>query len=242
MIGCSPNVSSGKKGICCRICSKGPCTIVLGKREQGICGANADTIASRILTRMIAGGCAAHSDHGRDVAETLLLAATEDSDYRIKDPRKLEEVAFRCGIELDGRDHQQIARELAEKALDQFGQKEGEMLFPLHAPKARVEKWREQGILPRSIDREVVKVMHRTTMGTDIDYKNMLKQGLRCALADGWGGSMIATELQDILFGTPTPLRAKVNLGVLEEDAVNILVHGPEPELSAVVAPGKSRS
>ncbi|NIS13871.1 MAG: carbon monoxide dehydrogenase, partial [Thermoplasmata archaeon] len=71
------------------------------------------------------------------------------------------------------------------------------------------------GIVPRGIDREVVEIMHRTTMGVDTDYKNIVQQGLRCSLADGWGGSMIATELQDVLFGTPAPLRARVNLGVL---------------------------
>lgn len=231
-----PQCKFGKQGICCRICSMGPCTIISGKREQGVCGANADTIAARILARMIAGGCAAHSDHGRDIAETLLLATKEDSDYQIKDSQKLEKVASRCGIKLDNKKDNQIAKELAEKALEQFGRRDGDFLFPLGAPETRIKKWKDRGILPRSIDREVVEVMHRTTMGTDTDYKNILKQGIRCALADGWGGSMIATELQDVLFGTPKPLKAKSNLGVLEEDAVNILVHGHEPELSAVVA------
>jgi carbon-monoxide dehydrogenase catalytic subunit len=55
---------------------------------------------------------------------------------------------------------------------------------------------------------------------------------MRCALSDGWGGSMIATDVQDIILGSPQPVRGKVNLGVLKEDCVNIVVHGHEPVLS----------
>jgi carbon-monoxide dehydrogenase catalytic subunit len=46
---------------------------------------------------------------------------------------------------------------------------------------------------------------------------------------------MIATELQDVLFGTPSPLRGEVNLGVLSEKDVNIVVHGHEPVLSEML-------
>ncbi len=232
-----PQCGFGQLGLCCRICNMGPCRIDPFARgpERGICGADADTIAARNLARMIAAGAAAHSDHGRDVAHALLLAASGESDYRIKDPVKLREVARAYGIGLDGASDLEIARALAERALANFGQQEGELELALRAPKKRVERWRELGLIPRGIDREVVEIMHRTTMGVDTDYRNIIQQGLRCALADGWGGSMIATELQDILFGTPEPLRARVNLGVLEEDKVNIVVHGHEPTLSEVV-------
>jgi carbon-monoxide dehydrogenase catalytic subunit len=232
-----PQCGFGQLGLCCRICNMGPCRIdPFGKGPRvGVCGADADTIAARNLARMIAAGAAAHSDHGRDVAHALLLAASGESDYRIKDPAKLREVARAYGIGLDGASDREIAKALAERALANFGQQEGELELALRAPKKRVERWRELGIIPRGIDREIVEIMHRTTMGVDTDYRNIIQQGLRCALADGWGGSMIATELQDILFGTPEPLRARVNLGVLEEDKVNIVVHGHEPTLSEMV-------
>jgi carbon-monoxide dehydrogenase catalytic subunit len=69
-------------------------------------------------------------------------------------------------------------------------------------------------------------------MGVDNDYKNLMLSGMRCALSDGWGGSMIATDVQDIILGSPEPIRGKVNLGVLKENCVNIVVHGHEPVLS----------
>ncbi|MBU0595067.1 anaerobic carbon-monoxide dehydrogenase catalytic subunit, partial [Candidatus Bipolaricaulota bacterium] len=189
--------------------------------------------AARNLVRMIAAGAAAHSDHGRDVAHALLLAAKDDtSDYKIKDPIKLRQVAGFYGLDVEGRTDREIAVALAERALADFGQQGGELKLASRAPKKRIQRWRDLGIVPRGIDREVVEIMHRTHMGVDTDYKNLIQQGMRCSLADGWGGSMIGTELQDVLFGTPAPLRSKVNLGVLDKDQVNIVVHGHEPVLS----------
>jgi len=88
---------------------------------------------------------------------------------------------------------------------------------------------------PARIDREIVETMHRTHMGVDTDYVNLILHGLRTALSDGWGGSMWATELSDVLFGTPQPIEGVSNLGVLKEDEVNIIVHGHEPTLSEMI-------
>jgi len=228
-----PQCKFGSEGVCCRICSMGPCRIIPGKTDRGVCGANVDTIAARNLVRMIAGGAAAHSDHGRDVAHALLLAARdESSDYEIKDPVKLRQVARAYGIGENGASDRKIAVTLAERALANFGQQEGELELAFRAPPKRVERWKSAGVVPRGIDREIVEIMHRTHMGVDADYENIIHQGIRCSLADGWGGSMIATELQDVLFGTPSPIRGKVNLGVLDEKQVNLVVHGHEPVLS----------
>jgi carbon-monoxide dehydrogenase catalytic subunit len=212
----------------------GPCRIVEGKSAAGVCGAGVDTIAARNLARMIAAGAAAHSDHGRDVAHTLLTAG-RNGDYEVKDPVKLRRVAYSLGIDAESKDDLSLAAEVAERALAEFGKQEGELRFAVRAPEPRVERWRRLGIMPRGIDREIVEIMHRTTMGVDADYRNIVLQGMRCALADGWGGSMIATELQDVLFGIPSPLRARVNLGVLDPEAVNVVVHGHEPTLSEMI-------
>jgi anaerobic carbon-monoxide dehydrogenase catalytic subunit len=241
----------GIQGTCCKNCAMGPCRLPLpkggidGKDERkGLCGATANTIAARNFVRMIAAGAAAHSDHGRSVAEVFLaVARKETDDYQIKDFDKLIAVAGHLGVattvEVDGeevdRDMDEIALETAEIALNEWGKSEGTLLYPKRAPEARYELWKKLGVLPRNIDREIVEIMHRTHMGVDQDYKNLMKQGTRAALADGWGGSMLGTDIQDILFGTPYPLQSEANLGVMKEDHVNIIVHGHEPVLSEMI-------
>jgi len=128
-----------------------------------------------------------------------------------------------------------MAIDVATKSLENFGRQNGEIPFIRLAPKKRQEIWKNLDIIPRGIDREIVEMMHRTSMGVDQDHRNIMLQGCRVALADGWGGSMIATELQDILFGTPSPVRGQVNLGVLSETDVNIVIHGHEPILSEML-------
>jgi len=233
-----PQCGFGKLGLCCRICNMGPCRIdPFGDGTQkGVCGADADTIAARNLVRMIAAGASAHSDHGRDVAHTLYLAARgEAGDYAIKDTVKLLALAAEYGIDTQRKDTRKIAEEVAQVAFSEFGQQHGQLRFLSRAPEKRQKVWKEQGVAPRGIDREVVQLMHVTHMGVDNDYKSIIRHGVRTALADGWGGSMIGTDLSDILFSAPQPLRARVNLGVLRRDHVNIVVHGHEPTLSEMI-------
>ena len=234
-----PQCGFGKLGICCRNCSMGPCRVgPFGDGPQaGICGATADTIAARNLVRMVAGGAAAHSDHGRDIAHTFKMAVENEScDYMIKDELKLREVAARYGIKVEGRETKEIAADLANAVMVEFGKQEGTLLSAAaYPPPARQKVWEEFGVTPRSIDREIVEIMHRTHIGVGSDYKNLVKQGIRASLSDGWGGSLIATELSDILFGSPWPIQFAANLGALDAKKVNIIVHGHEPTLSDII-------
>ncbi len=241
----------GIQGICCKNCSMGPCRLPLPKggiegedTRKGLCGATANTIAARNFIRMVAGGAAAHSDHGRSVAEVFMSAARKETEaYKIKDTNKLIAVAkaldVATTVEVDGetqdRDIDEIALEVGTTAMNEWGKAEGELKYLKRAPEALYEKWTKAGVKPRNIDREIVEIMHRTHMGVDQDYKNLIKQGSRAAIADGWGGSMLATDLQDILFGTPYPLQSEANLGVMKEDHVNLIIHGHEPVLSEII-------
>ncbi|MFQ6041045.1 MAG: anaerobic carbon-monoxide dehydrogenase catalytic subunit [Candidatus Poribacteria bacterium] len=241
----APQCRFGQDGLCCRMCAMGPCRIVPGLRDYGACGADVNTVVARNFVRMIAGGSAAHSDHGRAVVLNFIKAARgEVPGYEIKDEEKLKRIASVYGIEIEGRSKNEIAEDVGNAALQEFGQQTGEIKFISRAPEKRQQVWRELGVVPRGIDREIVECMHRTTMGVDQDYENLMLQGTRAALADGWGGSMIATELQDIMFGTPgqpwtnasrQAVKAEVNLGILSEDEVNIVVHGHEPLLSEMI-------
>lgn len=233
-----PQCGFGQLGICCRNCNMGPCRIdPFGDGPSaGVCGADADTIVARNLVRAIAAGAAAHSDHGRGIATTLLASARDEApDYPVKDEAKLKALAGEFGIATEGRSVAEIALDLARQVLEEFGTLKGSLQFINRVPEKRRALWEQLGITPRGIDREVVESMHRTNMGVDNDYVNLILQGMRTALSDGWGGSTVATELSDVLFGTPKPVRGSCNLGVLKEDHVNIILHGHEPTLSDII-------
>ena len=241
----------GLQGICCKNCAMGPCRVPLPKggiegedTRKGLCGATPNTIAARNFARMVASGAAAHSDHGRSVAEVFLsVARKETEDYKVKDVNKLLAIAphfdVATTVEVDGetldRNLDEIILEVAEKAIKEWGKPEGTLRYLKRAPKPLFERWEKLGVLPRNIDREVVDIMHRTHMGVDQDYENITKQCTRASLADGWGGAMMATDLQDVMFGTPSPLQAEANMGVMKEDHVNIIIHGHEPVLSEMI-------
>jgi len=229
-----PQCGFGTLGICCRNCNMGPCRInPFGEPSRGVCGANADTIVARNVLRAIASGCASHSDHARDVIHVFReVAKGESKYYKIVDSEKLEELARMLGVNGENK-----ALEVTKVLEWEFGKPDDEPLRLLMAtaPKKRVEVWKSLGVLPRAIDREVVEAMHRTHIGVDADPVSLLLHGVRCALADGWSGSMMATLLSDILFGTPKPIKTKMNLGVLSENEVNIIVHGHNPVLSAKI-------
>ncbi len=225
-------------GVSCRICVMGPCRIdPFGEGPQyGVCGADADIIVARNLARMIAAGAASHSDHGRDLVEVLhKIGQGLAPGYTIKDADKLKRVAAEYGIDTAGLGNEDIATRLAEAMMEDYGMKKEQITLINRAPKQRLELWKKLKVIPRGIDRETSETMHRTHMGVDNEYVSILLHAVRNSLADGYGGSLIGTELSDIIFGTPKPGFSEVNLGVLKEDYVNILVHGHSPVVSEMV-------
>ncbi|MFC1910914.1 anaerobic carbon-monoxide dehydrogenase catalytic subunit [Chloroflexota bacterium] len=237
----------GSEGSCCSNCAMGPCRVPLAKNKEetpedkkkrrGVCGATAETIAARNFLRKIAAGAAAHSDHARKVTEAFMLAAKgEAQGFAIKDEQKLLALALDLGVIIESKSNEEIAIEIGGICMKEFGRQEGELTFLRRAPLKRQEIWRKAGVTPRGIDREVVEAMHRTHMGVDQEYHSLLSHGVRTSLTDGWGGSMIATELQDIMFGTPSPILSQINLGVLKYDEVNLIIHGHEPQLAEILA------
>jgi len=226
-------------GLSCRNCAMGPCRIdPFGEGPQvGVCGADADIIVARNLGRMIAAGAASHSDHGRDLVEVLRqVAEGKAPGYQIREEGKLRALAAEFGISGDGRGKEAVALDLAEALEEEFGTRKKKLTLVRRAPEQRRALWTKLGIMPRGIDRETSEMMHRTHMGVDNNWQSLLLHGLRNALSDGWGGSLIATEVSDILFGVPRPVHSKVNLGVLKTDQVNILLHGHNPIVSEMIA------
>lgn len=227
----------GEQGVCCRICQMGPCRVspIPGKGVQkGVCGATADVIASRHYARMVAAGTSAHSDHGRHIAH-VLHSTRPDGDYKIKDEKKLLNMAAAWGLETEGKDIFEVAHEVAEAALNDFGKPFGNMTLPTSLPEQRKAVWQKNKLQPEAIDKEIVSIMHATHMGCTADAEHMINKSMRTSLCDGYGGSYIGTQFSDILFGTPMPRELEMNLGVIDKAMVNVVLHGHDPSLSEMV-------
>lgn len=226
----------GAQGVCCRICAMGPCRVspVAGKGAQkGICGATADVIVARNYARMVAAGSSAHSDHGRDICH-VLHSVSRDGNYTIKDEGKLLRLAAEWEITTEGRDIYDIAHEVAEVALNEYGKPFGTARFLNRFPEQRKALWERENLKCRAIDREIATIMHSTHMGCSADAEAIVRMSMRTSLGD-LVGSMIGTELSDILFGTPTVRETEANIGVLDQKQVNIMLHGHEPTLSEMI-------
>ena len=229
----TPHCGFGESGTCCRICAMGPCRITK-KAPRGICGCDVHGIVARNFLRFTAGGSATHSDHGREICHTL-YQTREGGNYTVKDPEKLIRIAKEWGVETEGKDIYDLAHEIAELALLEYGKPFGTQRFLKRAPEHTQKLWHDAGIEPRAIDREVSTALHMTHMGCSSLPEALIHQALRCGLSDGWGGSMAGTEFSDVLFGTPKPIDTEANLGVMEKDNVNIVVHGHDPSLSEMI-------
>jgi len=224
----------GADSACCKHCSMGPCR--LSSKDPygkvGVCGATIDTIQARNFARMVASGAAAHTDHGMSMLDLFREVVNGNiKEYSIKDPIKLEELAHTLEIDTEGREIKDIALDVYKELERTYTQVEGEIPFAKRVPPKTLETWRKHGVVPRGAMREIMELMHRTHMGVDQHYENITKQCSRTALSDGWGGSMVATEISDIIYGTPIPVKADVNMGCLKENEVNVIIHGHEPNL-----------
>ena len=229
----TPHCKFGEQGTCCRICTMGPCRIT-PKAPRGICGCDVHGIVGRNFLRFTAGGSATHSDHGREICHTL-HEADPNGNYKVKDPEKLIRIAKEWGVETEGKDIYDLAHEMSELALLEYGKPFGTQRFLKRAPQHTQDIWEREEIAPRAIDREVACSLHMTHMGCSSLPEALVRQSLRSGLSDGWGGSMMGTEFSDVLFGTPKPIETEANLGVMKEDEVNIIVHGHDPSLSEMI-------
>ncbi len=225
---------------CCRVCNMGPCQIMEGFEElKGICGASASTVVSRNFSRMVVSGASAHSEHTRDIL--LTLAKKIENGFKIKNIENFENWTKVLGIKID-LSEKELLSQMIDRIFKIFSQSQGRVLTADLAPDSLKDKWENYKVFPRGINREIVELFHKTTVGVDQEYKNILKGAIRTALADGWGSSLIASKLRDLMFDLNKPLEIKVNIGLnwIDPEKINISVYEIDPSLTEALIKASS--
>ncbi len=231
-----PQCNFGRTGVCCRICLQGPCRITK-KASKGVCGAHGYTIVARNLIRAISGGTGAHADHSRHMLYALMeVLEGKAPDYSVEDSDKLKRVATRLGLEVEGKEDNDLLEEVLHVAMSDFTKLSTDPCKWLETTVVpeRMEVFNKCNIMPRSIHTTIAETMGATHMGVDADPVNLIFQGLKTSLCD-YIGMHIGTDLSDILFGTPKPVTTEANFGVIDPEMVNIALHGHNPLLSEMI-------
>lgn len=237
-----PQCTFGLAGICCRNCYMGPCRITK-KCTKGVCGADADVIVARNMLRAVASGAAAHGARGRESMLALKKAAEGSIDLPIEGEAKVRAVCQTYGIDAEGKTLEQLASEVADILLEDLSRTvpAPHRTLQAFAPAERKKVWEDLGILPVSVYHEVFESLHRTSTGTDGDWKNIMKQFLRTGVAFAWTSCLGSSIAMDCLYGLPQRRRTMMNVGALKKGWVNIAVHGHSPLLvSEIVRTGQS--
>jgi carbon-monoxide dehydrogenase catalytic subunit len=254
----------GTSGVCCRQCSLGPCRIRSEapamddkshkpSTNRGVCGATADTIVARNFLMMVSRGMAAHTAHAQHAAMTLLITADGNSNYSIKDvkrlrdlaekleikfkPTGLEKIKSKFGIKQKPPTIMQLAKRVAFAGLNDLRGRDTQrhMKFAFYYyPASEIEGLLEMGVLPSSSGEELLRVTHEISMGVMSDPSAFILEAVKMGIADSVA-QIIATEIQDVLMGTPKLLESTIGFGCIKKESVNVVVHGHAPLLSSKI-------
>lgn len=230
-----PQCAFGKTGVCCQLCSHGPCRIT-PRSPRGICGATADTIVARNIVRLAAHGLAAYSHHLEKVVRTIILAAEGRTPFVIQEEGKLRAIADVLGLDTS-KPTSALAKDLAGAVLNDLrkGSDEPMALVEALAPDTRKRAWSKLGIMPGGAHSELRDALTKSMTSVNTDPIDLLMTALRMAIATGYAGLVSTISLQDILLGTPEIVRSSADLGVIDPEYVNIVAHGHVPLIGTAV-------
>ena len=221
--GQSTKCGFGLQGVCCRLCSNGPCRIT-PKAPRGICGATADVIVARNFLRAVASGSGCYIHIVENTALNVKKTAMEKGE--IKGERSLKRLADAFGIQ--GKDKWETAQIVAEKVIADLYKPEYEKMELVeklaYAP--RFKRWQELGILPGGAKSEVFHGVVKCSTNLNSDPVDMLTDCLKLGISTGLYGLTLTNLLNDVLLGEPELRMAPVGLRVIDPDYINIMITG----------------
>lgn len=221
--GQSTKCGFGLQGVCCRLCSNGPCRIT-PKAPRGICGASADTIVARNFLRAVAAGSGCYIHVVENTA--LNVKKTALAKGNIKGEKALERLSQIFDIK--GADKYETALKVADAVLADLYKPEYEKmeLVEKMAYAPRYKKWEELGILPGGAKGEVFHGVVKCSTNLNSDPVDMLTDCLKLGISTGIYGLTLTNLLNDVLLGEPELRMAPVGLRVIDPDYINIMITG----------------
>ncbi|MGV8907155.1 MAG: anaerobic carbon-monoxide dehydrogenase catalytic subunit [Acetobacterium sp.] len=220
----------GLQGLCCRLCSNGPCRIT-PNGPKGICGATADTIVARNFLRAVAAGSGCYIHVVENTA--LMLKKTAESKGLLKGKRALTKLAKI--FEIDETDEHICAAKIADMVLaDLYKPDYVKMeLVEKMAYKPRFDRWKELNILPGGAKSEVFAGTVKSSTNLSSDPVDMYLHCLKLGISTGLYGLTLTNLLNDVLLGEPTIRLAPVGLRVINPDYINIMITGHQHAIFA---------
>lgn len=224
----------GMQGVCCRLCSNGPCRIT-PQTPKGVCGATADTIVARNFLRAVAAGAACYLHVVENAASNLRAVGQGSTGLTIKEPGILNELAELMGVE--ERDPASQAVAVANLVLEDLYRPRGQEMTLVSnlAYEPRLKRWRELGIVPGGAKSEVFDAIVKSSTNLSSDPVDMLRHALKLGIATGLYGLTLTNYLNDIMLGSPEIRTAKVGFSVVNPDYINIMVTGHQHSLIGVL-------
>lgn len=215
----------GKLGVCCRLCSNGPCRITPDS-PKGVCGATADSIVARNFLRMVAAGSACYLHVCEATARRLKSIGEGVTPLSLRSQQSLDELAAMFGIEAETTEEK--ARLVADKVLaDLYKPRDEKMeLVEFMAPKERIETWERLGILPGGAKAEVFDALVKTSTNLNTDPVDQMLHVLNLGISTGLYGLAMTNLLNDVIMGEPEIRIASTGFSVADPDYVNIAVSG----------------
>lgn len=221
--GQSTKCGFGLQGVCCRLCSNGPCRIT-PKAPRGICGATADVIVARNFLRAVASGSGCYIHIVENTA--LNVKKTAEAKGEIKGEKSLARLAEVFGVQ--GTDKWDTAKQVADLVLKDLYKPEYEKMELVeklaYAP--RFKRWQELGILPGGAKSEVFHGVVKCSTNLNSDPVDMYTDCLKLGISTGLYGLTLTNLLNDVLLGEPELRMAPVGLRVIDPDYINIMITG----------------
>ncbi|MHC1748147.1 MAG: anaerobic carbon-monoxide dehydrogenase catalytic subunit [Cellulosilyticaceae bacterium] len=213
----------GLQGVCCRLCSNGPCRIT-PKAPKGVCGASADTIVARNFLRAVSAGSACYIH----VIETTALNLKKVAQSRgvIKGMNALNRLAD--VFEIKNSDPYEKAYQISEAILKDIYKPDYEKMELVEklAYPPRYKKWQELGIVPGGAKSEVFAGNVKSSTNLNSDPVDMYLHCLKLGISTGLYGLTLVNLLNDVMLGEPELRQASVGLNVINPDYINIMITG----------------